>query len=168
MLTAAVYYAFTRDPTPIHVDPKLYDNYAGYYDFGHGYIVTIRREGDRLLSNAPERRSIELFPQTETKFFFKGQPERFIFGRNEEGRANHLTIQWRKFRQDAERRSSMPSIPEENNAMIAATTGGKAVEAGLEILKEGGSAADAAMAIAVCEVVPPRSVMKLPNWCCLN
>ena len=37
--------------------------------------------------------------------------------------------------------------------MIAATTGGKAVEAGLEILKEGGTAAHAALATALCDVV---------------
>src|SRR4029434_222294 len=35
--------------------------------------------------------------------------------------------------------------------MVAATTGGVAVQAGLDILKEGGSAADAAMATALCE-----------------
>ena len=37
--------------------------------------------------------------------------------------------------------------------MIAATTGGKSVEAGIQMLKEGGSAADAAMTTALCEVV---------------
>jgi hypothetical protein len=39
------------------------------------------------------------------------------------------------------------------NGMVAATTGGTATQAGLEILKEGGTAADAAMATALTEVV---------------
>jgi hypothetical protein len=152
-VAAGIYYALTRDPTPIKMDPKLYDNYAAYYDFGHGYIVTIHREGNRLISSAPEQRPKELFPETETQFFFKGNPARITFHRDEKGRADHVIVQWKKFQQKAERIAALPPIPEFTNAMIAATTGGKAVEAGLEILKEGGTAADAALATALCEVV---------------
>ena len=43
--------------------------------------------------------------------------------------------------------------PEGTNGMVAATTGGAATQAGLDILKEGGTAADAAMATALTEVV---------------
>jgi gamma-glutamyltranspeptidase/glutathione hydrolase len=39
------------------------------------------------------------------------------------------------------------------NGMIAATTGGKPVEAGIQVLKEGGTAADAAMTTSLCDVV---------------
>lgn len=53
----------------------------------------------------------------------------------------------------AERRSTLPTNPQGTNGLIAATTGGKALEAGLEVLKEGGTAADAAMTTALCEVV---------------
>jgi gamma-glutamyltranspeptidase/glutathione hydrolase len=45
-----------------------------------------------------------------------------------------------------------PPAPLFNNGMVAATTGGAAAQAGLDILKAGGSAADAAMATALCEV----------------
>jgi gamma-glutamyltranspeptidase/glutathione hydrolase len=37
--------------------------------------------------------------------------------------------------------------------MVVATSGGKAVDAALEILKEGGSAMDAALATSLCEIV---------------
>ncbi len=152
-VAAGIYCALTRDPTPIKVDPKVFDDYAGYFDFGHGYIVAIRREGDRLMSSAPEQRSKELFPETETRFFFKGNSARITFHRDEKGRADYAIVQWKKSQQKAERIAALPPIPEFTNAMIAATTGGKAVEAGLEILKEGGTAADAALATALCEVV---------------
>jgi hypothetical protein len=39
--------------------------------------------------------------------------------------------------------------------MAYATTGGKALDAGLAVLKEGGSAAYAAIATALCEVAHP-------------
>ena len=44
----------------------------------------------------------------------------------------------------------MPTNLAGTNGLIAATTGGKAVEVGLQVLKEGGSAADAAMVTAMC------------------
>jgi len=95
-MSAGIYYALTKDPTPIKIDPKVLDDYAGYYDFGHGYIVAIRREGDRLTSSAPERRTKVLFPETETRFFFKGNPARITFHRAETGRADSVIVQWEK------------------------------------------------------------------------
>ncbi|HZI31946.1 MAG TPA: gamma-glutamyltransferase, partial [Candidatus Binatia bacterium] len=152
-LGAGIYHALTRDPTPITIDPKLYDDYAGYYDFGNGYVITVHRDGNRLMSDVPGLLSRELFPETESRFFVKGQPLRIIFHRNDTGRVDSVIAQWKKGQETAERIPALLPNAEFTNAIIAATTGGKAVEAGMEILKEGGTAADAAMAIAVCEVV---------------
>src|SRR5262245_15601419 len=80
-LAAGAYYLATKDPTPIRIDPNIYDDYAGYYVFSNGYPVTIRREGDRLMSSVPERVPTEMFPETETRFFIKGNPVRWIFHR---------------------------------------------------------------------------------------
>src|SRR5436309_3923589 len=123
-VAAGIDYALTKDPTPIRIDPNVLDDYAGYFDFGHGYIVAIRREGDRLMSSAPEQRTKELFQETETRFFFKGNPPRITFHRDEKGRADYAIVQWKKSQQKAERIAALPSIPEFTNAMIAATTGG--------------------------------------------
>src|SRR5688572_14041604 len=84
-LAAGIYYFATRDPVAIKVDPRLYDEYAGYYDFGHNYVVTLRREGNRLISCQPERAVCEWFPETESKFFVKGARGRFTFQRDENG-----------------------------------------------------------------------------------
>jgi hypothetical protein len=152
LLAAGIYHIATRDPVPVKVDPKIYDDYAGYYDYGHGYVITIRREGDRLMSYAPERLPRELFPETEARFFFKGTPARITFHRDEKGRVDYLTEQWKKLQEKAERSTGLPPALVFTNGMVAATTGGAATQAGLEILKEGGTAADAAMATALCEV----------------
>ncbi|HKQ39863.1 MAG TPA: gamma-glutamyltransferase [Verrucomicrobiae bacterium] len=142
-----------RDPGSIKVDARILDEYAGYYDFGNNMIVTIRRDGDRLISSAPEQPTQQLYPQTETKFFVKGEPGRLIFHRNEQRQVDFVIAQWKNFEEKARKITALPPAFECTNAMIAATTGGKAVEAGLAILKEGGSAVDAAMAISLCEIV---------------
>jgi gamma-glutamyltranspeptidase / glutathione hydrolase len=151
-LAAGIHYLATREPTSVRVDPRLYDDYAGYYDFGNRYFIHIKREGERLISHAPEKAPRELFPETETKFFVKGERVRITFHRNETGQVNHALFQWKDEQEKAQRRSELPLPPVFTNGIVAATTGGPATQAGLDILKEGGSAADAAMAAALCEV----------------
>jgi gamma-glutamyltranspeptidase/glutathione hydrolase len=152
VLATGIYHVATRDPVPIKVDPKLYDDYSGYYDYGHGFIITIRRDGDRLMSHAPERMFGELLPETENRFFVKGQPVRVTFHRDENGGVDYAITRWKNREEKAERIPALPPVPAFTNGMVAATTGGVAVQAGLEILKEGGTAVDAAMATALCEV----------------
>jgi len=149
---AAIYDLATRDPVPIKLDPDTYNDYAGYYDYGNGFVLTIRRDGDRLMAWAPERSPQQLLPESESRFFFKGKSGRITFHRDAQGRVDHLTDQWKNFHEQAKRTDELPPMPIWTNGMVAATTGGAAVQAGLDILKEGGSAADAAMATALCEV----------------
>ena len=152
-VAAGMYYLATKDPTPIRLDASVYDDYAGYYVFPNGYPVTIRREGDQLLISIPEHAPTELFPETQTRFFMKGNPARWIFHRHETGRVDYAISRWKTDEQTAEKRAALPVNPEGTNGLIAATTAGKALEAGLAVLKDGGSAADAAVATALCEVV---------------
>ena len=152
-LADGIYYLATKDPTPITINPKLYDDYAGYYVLPNGYTVTIRREGDRLLAYTPEHAPNQLFPETETQFFLTGSPARWIFHRDATGRIDYAVSRWKNFNERAEKRAALPMNPEGTNGLIAATTGGKATEAGLQVLKEGGTAVDAAIATSLCEIV---------------
>ena len=153
LLVAGIYYLLTKDPTPIRVNSAIYDDYVGLYVFPNGYPMTIRREGDRLLSSVPEHVSTELFPETETQFFIKGNPARWIFHRDQKGHVDYAISRWKTGEEKAEKKAALPVISEGTNGLIAATTAGKAIDAGLAVLKEGGSAADAAIATALCEIV---------------
>src|SRR5262249_38298922 len=82
---AGIYCLATMDPTPIKLDPKVYDDYAGYYVFPNGFFVWIRRDGDRLVSSVAGHAPRELFPETETQFFMKGSAARWIFHRDDRG-----------------------------------------------------------------------------------
>lgn len=152
-LAGGIYYLVTKDPTPIHVDARIYDDYSGYYVFPNGYPVTIRREGNRLLSSLPEQAPRELFPETETQFFMKRKPARWVFHRDAKGQVDYAISRWKTPEEKAEKRSALPVNPEGTNGLIVATTAGKALQAGLAVLKEGGSAADAAITTALCEIV---------------
>jgi gamma-glutamyltranspeptidase/glutathione hydrolase len=152
-VAAAIYYFETKDPKPIKVDAKQFDDYAGYYVFPSGFPITIKRDGDRLMSSMPEHAPMELFAETETQFFHKGRPARWSFHRADNGAVDYAVARWKNDEEKAKKMAALPLNPEGTDGLIAATTGAWATEAGLEILKEGGTAADAAMATAICEVV---------------
>jgi CubicO group peptidase (beta-lactamase class C family) len=61
-----------QDVQVTKVDPNLYDAYVGRYDYGGGKaIMTITREGDRLFAQLTGQPKSEIFPKSETNFFWK-------------------------------------------------------------------------------------------------
>ena len=53
--------------------------------------MTIRREDERLLREAPGYLPVEMFPETPTRFFIKDDPARISFHKDERGQIEHLT-----------------------------------------------------------------------------
>jgi hypothetical protein len=51
------------------VDPALYDAYVGEYEVAPGFVLTVTREGDRLLAQATGQSKLEIFPSSDTEFF---------------------------------------------------------------------------------------------------
>src|SRR5215813_8274872 len=88
--TIVALYVILRDPTNVHVNPRLYDEYAGIYLTENGYLLTLRNEGGRLVAYVPERLPMNLSPENETTFFVQGTPGRYILGRNAAGVIDRL------------------------------------------------------------------------------
>jgi CubicO group peptidase (beta-lactamase class C family) len=76
----------------VKVDPKIYDAYAGRYELAPNFILTISREGDRLLARATEQPQFELFPESETKYFLKEVDAKVTFVRDAAGKVTHLIL----------------------------------------------------------------------------
>jgi ketosteroid isomerase-like protein len=73
------------------VDPKIYDDYVGEYELGPALIFTVTREADRLLaqmSGVPDK--IELLPESETTFFYRGANGSVIFHKDTTGKVTHM------------------------------------------------------------------------------
>ncbi|RPJ02992.1 MAG: DUF3471 domain-containing protein, partial [Candidatus Aminicenantes bacterium] len=69
---------FTRTDKPlpaarkeVAVDPKLYDRLVGDYELAPQFTLTVLRRGDKLISQATGQSEVELFPESETRFFLK-------------------------------------------------------------------------------------------------
>ncbi|HEV2765082.1 MAG TPA: CocE/NonD family hydrolase, partial [Pyrinomonadaceae bacterium] len=86
------YFAPDAARAPVRVDPKIYGDYAGRYELAPGFVVTITREGERLMGEAPGQPKIELTPSSETEFSAPGLKARVRFVRGEGGRVTGLVL----------------------------------------------------------------------------
>ncbi|MGZ8845330.1 MAG: serine hydrolase [Pyrinomonadaceae bacterium] len=85
----------------VKVDPQVYDAYVGEYEIAPGFVLTVTREGDKLMSRAAPvplppsaagQPMSEMFPESETTFFTKDADARFTFMKNAEGRVVQVNI----------------------------------------------------------------------------
>ncbi|HLM01159.1 MAG TPA: DUF3471 domain-containing protein, partial [Pyrinomonadaceae bacterium] len=74
------------------VDPKIYDAYAGQYEIAPGFILTVTREGNKLMAQATGQPSAELFPESETKFFLRVVDAQITFEKDAAGRVTGLIL----------------------------------------------------------------------------
>ena len=86
-----------RDPAIARIDARAYDSYLGRYEYAPGLIDTVTREGDRLFVQSTGQEKEELFPESDTTFFAKGQDWRVVFERGGHGAASFL-----RFRQNGQ------------------------------------------------------------------
>lgn len=78
--------------TVAKVDPKIYDAYVGEYQLAPNFILAVRRNGDRLMTQATGQGEIEIFPESETKFFPKVMEASLTFVKDESGKVTHLIL----------------------------------------------------------------------------
>ena len=74
------------------VDPKIYDAYVGEYEITPDFVLTITREGDRLTAQATGQGKLEIFPTSETNFFYKVVRADITFVKDTTGRVTHLVL----------------------------------------------------------------------------
>ncbi len=74
------------------VDPALYDAYVGEFELAPGFILTVTREGDRLMTQATGQSKVEIFPSSETEFFLKVVDARITFVRGPGGTVDQLVL----------------------------------------------------------------------------
>lgn len=76
--------------TDTSIDPEIYDDYVGRYEFPMGgAILEITREDDKLFAQLSGQSRFEIFPQSESEFFWKVVDASITFMRDAEGTVTH-------------------------------------------------------------------------------
>jgi hypothetical protein len=80
--------------TEIKVDPSIYDRYVGDYalDEHPQFVMSIIRDGDKLLIHPSGQDRSQLFPESDTKFFSKVVDAQITFHREADGSVNRITL----------------------------------------------------------------------------
>jgi CubicO group peptidase (beta-lactamase class C family) len=90
--------------TVAKVDPKLFEAYVGQYEIAPGFIFSVTREGDRLFAQLTGQQKIEMFPESDTKFFMKVVAAQVTFLKDASGAVTHLILHQGGRDQKADRR----------------------------------------------------------------
>lgn len=78
--------------TVAKVDPKIYDQYVGDYELAPKLVMTISRDGDRILGQLTGQPRFEMYPESETKFFLRVVEAEVTFVKDEKGVVSHLIL----------------------------------------------------------------------------
>jgi CubicO group peptidase (beta-lactamase class C family) len=90
-------YAKTAKPFPAlkkaaAIDLKFFDPLLGDYELAPGLIVTIIKRDGKLISVATGQPEVELFPESETKFFLKDIDAQVEFVKDVSGKVTELLL----------------------------------------------------------------------------
>ena len=89
--------------TVVEVDPSIYDDYAGRYQLAENVVFTVTSEGDRLFVQLTGQPRFEVFPESETRYFYRVVDAQITFGRGEDGAVDHLVLHQNDMDQRADR-----------------------------------------------------------------
>jgi D-alanyl-D-alanine carboxypeptidase len=76
----------------IAMDPASFSRYEGEYELFPNFIITIRKDNDKLLAQATGQPANQIFPESEMKFFLKVVDAQLEFGTDSDGNINALTL----------------------------------------------------------------------------
>jgi len=74
------------------IDFAIYDDYVGRYEVNSNFSFIISREDDHLFCQPTGQNKLELYPESETKFFLKEVDAQIAFVRDEEGKVIKLVL----------------------------------------------------------------------------
>jgi len=97
----AIFLAEKLAPLPTvntKVSPKSYDALTGRYSFipgqvwgRDGAVITISRRGTQLFGQVDDQPEVELFPESDTKFFLKVADAQITFVKDSNGKVVKIT-----------------------------------------------------------------------------
>ena len=76
----------------VTVDPKVLDGYVGNYELAPKFILTVTRDGDKLITQATGQPKVPIFAESEREFFAKVVDAQITFVTDAQGRATELIL----------------------------------------------------------------------------
>ncbi|HLP17640.1 MAG TPA: serine hydrolase [Bacteroidota bacterium] len=81
-----------KERKEVAIDPKVLEPYAGSYSLFPGFTLTVTQEGGKLMVQATGQEKFEVYPESETEFFYKVVDAQITFEQPIDGKCNKLTL----------------------------------------------------------------------------
>ncbi|MFD0999591.1 serine hydrolase [Ohtaekwangia kribbensis] len=81
-----------KEDVIVAIDPNLYKEYIGKYDYGNNIIITVSNENGKLYAQGTNQPKFEIFPISEKEFTVKEINARLTFIRETTGKASKLIV----------------------------------------------------------------------------
>ena len=84
-----------KDIAEAKVDPAVYDSLVGKYRYGNDAVLTVTREGNHLFAQLTGQPKSEMFPKSETEYFWKAMDAQVTFVKDAAGKVTKaIHQQW--------------------------------------------------------------------------
>ncbi len=80
------------EKTVVTLDPAINDRYVGHYEVSPQLTITVRRDRDGLLAEAPGFGEGQMYPESETDFFLVDLPVQMSFVVDDKGRVSGAVV----------------------------------------------------------------------------
>jgi CubicO group peptidase (beta-lactamase class C family) len=85
-------YDLPKEHHAIKLNPSIYAAYIGKYKLGPNFIITVTREGNKLMTQATGQTKVEIFPEARTRFFLKVVDAQIDFVKDRRGKVTGLIL----------------------------------------------------------------------------
>ncbi len=76
----------------VTLEPAVFDRYVGRYELAPGFVLAVTREGGRFMTQATGQDKVEIFPESESRFFLKVVDAQIDFEKDAAGKVTGLVL----------------------------------------------------------------------------
>ena len=102
----------------VNVAPKILESYVGQYELMPGFVLTIRKEGERLTGQATGQPRLRLIPTSEADFKVSGVDASLTFVKDKEGKVTQMVLHYIDANPNKCRSPSFPSTKAINSSIV--------------------------------------------------
>jgi CubicO group peptidase (beta-lactamase class C family) len=85
-------YELPIERTVANVNKQIFKTLLGDYELMPGFVMTIRTEGDKIFAQATNQPRLEIFPESEYKYFSKAVDAQMEFSKDDKGNITTMTL----------------------------------------------------------------------------
>lgn len=82
----------SREHKEVAVDAKVFDALVGKYEIQPGVTASVFRDGDKLMTQVSGQSAFQIFPESETEYFFKVVDAQVTFEKGPDGKVTGLVV----------------------------------------------------------------------------